>query len=257
MDFTEGLDGVCPPRDARCCPYGADECSVDELREAGMCEMADEADYGVNKARCTNDKVCRPVGLDVETIKFACLERCEEPQTACLDAAGLATCTDVNTDRNNCGGCFTIGSGKQCNPGEQCKNAECKPPCSSGEVLCDDECIDPLNNNDFCGAEGACAGNGRGEKCEKGRVCSAGICSANCMIGQILCDEKCIDPQTDNRYCGATEGDCTDKQCGSGKVCSGGNCSATCLSGQVLCGGQCIDPKTDNRYCGATAGNCA
>ena len=75
-----------------------------------------------------------------------------------------------------------------------------------------------------------------------------------CLSGQILCNGQCIDPDTDNRYCGAKDncsGANAGKKCASGQVCSGGSCDVTCVSGQILCNGQCVDPKTDNRYCGA------
>ena len=77
----------------------------------------------------------------------------------------------------------------------------------SGQSLCNGQCIDPESDNRYCGATADCMGSNAGEKCASGEVCSGGTCGASCVSGQILCNGQCIDPDTDNRYCGAT-GDC-------------------------------------------------
>ena len=129
--------------------------------------------------------------------------------------------------------------------------------CVSGQILCNGQCIDPTSDNRYCGAFGNCSGTNAGKKCASGQVCSGGSCGVTCVSGQILCNGQCIDPDTDNRYCGASS-NCKDanvgKKCKDGEVCSAGKCGTSCLSSQVLCGGKCIVPETDNAYCGAKAG---
>ncbi len=55
-----------------------------------------------------------------------------------------------------------------------------------------------------------------------------GKCNAACMPGQVKCDNKCVDPNTDPNYCGATGTitSCEDKgkMCEGGSVCAGGQC---------------------------------
>ena len=137
-----------------------------------------------------------------------------------------------------------------------CPNSyECKSDSDGENVciksLCNGKLVSLDTDDSNCGA---C-----GRACQDGTFCLDGECiAATCSAGQVLCGSQCIDPLTDNAYCGAS-GDCEDvnagEACASGMVCSGGKCGESCLSGQVLCGGKCVDPLTDNAYCGAS-GDC-
>lgn len=173
-------------------------------------------------------------------------------------------CIDPTTDNRYCGAtgdCKDSNAGEKCNSGNVCSGGTCGASCLSGQVLCGGKCIVPEKDNTYCGAKGNCIGddpndntNYEGKACPSGEVCSGGTCGASCLSSQVLCGGKCIVPETDNAYCGASS-DCKDANAGSkckdGEVCSGGTCGASCLSGQVLCGGKCIVPETDNAYCGA------
>ena len=150
-------------------------------------------------------------------------------------------------------------AGEKCASGEVCSGGTCGASCLSGQILCNGQCIDPDTDNRYCGATGDCQGTKVGEKCDSGKVCSGGQCGITCVSDQILCKGQCIDPKTDNRYCGAT-GDCSGsnigKACESGTKCTDRVCKISCVSGQIACGGECIDPNTNPYFCGAK-GNCA
>ncbi|MFA5624164.1 MAG: hypothetical protein WC966_03765 [Bradymonadales bacterium] len=176
-----------------------DECSLDEMREAGKCKMGSELDYGLKKGRCTNEKVCRPVGLGEGVIEFACKDSCGERQTACLDANNVATCIDVVRDNDNCGGCFYDDTGSRCAEGESCKNGYCQLICPSPTVSCEGACVNPKNDINNCGG---CVVEGRGEKCTAGLRCSNGVCGSDCASGFVHCGEACINPKNDPKNCG-------------------------------------------------------
>jgi hypothetical protein len=161
-----------------------------------------------------------------------------------------SSCIDTKSDPANCGDC-----GKKCDAGQVCDGAgKCGFSCVKGQLACDGKCVDPLTDNGFCGAMGDCMGANAGKKCDPGNVCSAGKCGLSCAKDQVNCNGKCIDPLTDNGFCGAS-GDCmganAGKACDPGNLCSAGMCGLTCAKDQLNCDGKCIDPKTSNTYCGA------
>ena len=81
-------------------------------------------------------------------------------------------------------------------------------------------------------------------------ICVSGVCQYTCTndyvnvgTGNTGDTINCINPMSDNKYCGAKTGeelgeDCTAK---SGFFCSNGICSESCLDGTTLCKGACID----------------
>lgn len=170
------------------------------------------------------------------------------------DCAG--SCRELARDREHCGGC-----GDRCASGEVCVDGACSLSCPDGLLACDGTCVDPLTNRTHCGAVGDCTGTDAGEACAGGYVCNgAGACALSCQSGLIICDDRCVDPLTDRRHCGASD-DCAGgnagAECATGHVCDGtGTCALSCQAGLVNCGGTCIDPSTDERYCGAS-GDCA
>ena len=186
-------------------------------------------------------------------------ESCD--QGACVSICGPGTtdctgsCVDTDVDPNNCGGC-----GVACGAGEVCNSGACAFVCPPGFVDCNGTCIDPMTDGMFCGATGDCQGANAGVTCGAGEVCDgAGACQLSCQSGLIDCNGTCIDPTTDEAYCGAT-GDCQGANagavCGSGEYCDGtGACQLTCQPGLIDCNGTCVDPNTDEAYCGAS-GDC-
>jgi hypothetical protein len=158
-------------------------------------------------------------------------------------------------DPGHCGDCNTT-----CDAGEVCSDGSCTPTCPAPNVVCDGKCIDPNTDNNYCGATGACAGLAAGEACTNGEICDGtGQCNLVCAPGRVNCNDTCIDPNTDNTYCGAS-GACTGgtvgETCGAGEKCNGaGLCALSCQQGLIDCGGTCTDPQSDESFCGAS-GDC-
>lgn len=100
--------------------------------------------------------------------------------------------------------------------------------------------------------------------CEDGYKCNKGNCVEQEQPvltcddpTKVRCDNICIDPNTNDRYCGAKEG-CTEAQeCSNTERCINGTCTDTtppkdCPNdGEVKCDGMCINPQNTDKYCGA------
>jgi hypothetical protein len=86
--------------------------------------------------------------------------------------------------------------------------------------------------------------------------CYDSPCPCNsCPYGMIDCGGKCVDPMTDEAYCGVNEECLGGTFCGAGESCEGGICMLNCPPGLIECSGQCVNPDTDEQYCGAS-GDC-
>ncbi|MBQ9243386.1 MAG: hypothetical protein IJ165_09200 [Proteobacteria bacterium] len=169
-------------------------------------------------------------------------------------------CILPGTDPNFCGAsgdCQNENRGEACPSGTSCQGGACKAGCLAGQILCDGACILPGTDPNFCGASGDCQNENRGEVCPSGKSCKGGVCTVECLAGQVVCNEQCVIPETDPNYCGAS-GDCqganAGESCPSGYACKNGKCVAGCIEGQVFCNGRCISPETDPTYCGAKSG---
>ncbi|MBO4351116.1 MAG: hypothetical protein J6A01_09260 [Proteobacteria bacterium] len=148
-----------------------------------------------------------------------------------------------------------------CDDDSSKKSQQETPDCSKLDmVLCKDICIDPMTDNTFCGADAECANYSdcaaQGKMCEKG-VCIDGTPANECSPGLVKCGGVCIDPLTDNNFCGATAQCQAFTACFDGQVCVGGTCcdktEENCPDGLVKCGEACIDPQTNKSFCGADA----
>ncbi|MDQ3032929.1 MAG: hypothetical protein M3Y87_10965 [Myxococcota bacterium] len=73
-----------------------------------------------------------------------------------------------------------------------------------------------------------------------------------CDLGEILCDDLCVDGRSDPDHCGGC-----GIECAAGEVCSAGVCAPTCIPPLVLCDGLCIDVSSDPDNCGACGVVCA
>jgi len=176
----------------------------------------------------------------------------------------------VECRKENAGECWDVPhllvalERKRCPIDYLCNEAErfCYPTCATGEVLCDGRCINPSSHVGYCGAKGDCQGGNAGQKCTGGQFCANGQCGSQCSEGETPCvgDDGmlvCIEPQTDNKFCGARADDCASPtRCAAGEVCSEGQCGESCVAWQLICDGRCVNPKTHNMYCGAS-GDCS
>ncbi|MFA5624715.1 MAG: hypothetical protein WC966_06640 [Bradymonadales bacterium] len=100
----------------------------------------------------------------------------------------------------------------------ECELGQIYVECTVGQIKCNNHCVDPKKNAEFCGAKGSCKGEDAsapdyaGVNCGEGKECRGGICA--CAGSRVLCNGKCIVPQSDKQYCGAS-GDCVDANAGS------------------------------------------
>ena len=246
------FEGECKAFDCSTGQVQCEDTCVDLLRDADHC------------GDCTTD-----CGAGQMCSNGTCVTSCPSGQISCN-----GTCIDPESDEQYCGATLcaeeaggeggasgaSFDEGAECGSGEVCSAGECTRACREGEVLCGDTCVDPMNDRDFCGATTCEDGGTSGEVCETGEVCSSGSCETSCPAGQLACNGSCIDPDSDERFCGATlcseqagsdtpdEGDA----CASGQLCSDGVCVTTCSAGRIVCDDECVDPLTDREYCGAT-----
>lgn len=214
--------------------------------------------------------LCSGVCYDLNTSVQACGtcgvscgdgEVCNEGVCTLGCAAGYVACGDqcVNpqNDSDWCGAtdpCDTSDTSLQCAEGEICSAGTCELVCTDGTVECDGRCVDPDVDREFCGAEGNCSGGNIGETCSPTEVCDRGVCDDTCPDDSVPCDGGCIDPQTNPRFCGASdtcEGANAGVMCAGSEICQEGVCVTECGPNQLLCDGSCIDPMTSTQYCGA------
>jgi hypothetical protein len=134
--------------------------------------------------------------------------------TANLKACGQS-CSDVSSDKANCGAC-----GIACGEGQVCSAGACV--CESGTSSCSGSCVVLSSDPQNCGA---C-----GKPCAQGQVCEGGSCKASCTLGgTTTCAGGCVDTTTDPLNCGSC-----GNACAQGQSCHAGSCSfdalATCIA---------------------------
>lgn len=241
------------------CPDGliaCEETCVDPTTDRNFCGATSCS--GADMGGGANSDLGQVCGADELCDEGECRVACSAGQLVCG-----GDCVDPKTNPRFCGAtdCSVVdGEGVSCGSGEACVDGACLTACPSGQIACDGACINPLTDREHCGATD-CSGEGAelGEACESGQVCVMGACQTTCPSGQLVCNGKCIDPNVDPVYCGAT--DCnalptSGVDCASGQVCVMGVCEASCPPGQLACGAagseQCVDPLRDREYCGAT-----
>jgi uncharacterized repeat protein (TIGR01451 family) len=219
------------------CPGGQTSCS-------GVCVATriDPGNCGSCGNACTSGHVCS---------NGQCSLSCGGGTTQCG-----SSCIDTNVDPNNCGGC-----GHACPTGQLCSAGQCATQCGGGLSMCPGAggdgggtalCVDEQNDPSHCG--------GCSSVCPAGSACGAGTCSVACPGTEVNCNGLCINPSSDDQYCGAT-GACgaggagsPGAQCQAGEVCNAGSCSVSCPGSEINCGGRCVDSSSDQHHCGATAG---
>ena len=178
----------------------------------------------------------------------------------CVKSVCNGVSINLYTDNDNCGTCGYTCSSK--GEGYTCVNGMCVSADKS-KVLCKGEFINPENDPRYCGAKGDCSDTDRTSMDYKGMVCegatplcSNGRCANACVGGQIVCEGRCVDPQTDMNFCGAT-GNCKDEnageKCTDGRFCSGALCATSCQEGLFLCDDKCVDGTSNPYYCGVTS----
>lgn len=130
---------------------------------------------------------------------MGCAEASEADGNSCPPAGASGKISYVQVGYQQCNSdmpCFEPYAGKTSCPGDAFRcgidaslNYYCTDGCRPGSVLCNDLCIDPLANSDFCGADLSCRSY---ERCSTGEVCVEGKCVlssfSNCSNGEKRCN---------------------------------------------------------------------
>jgi hypothetical protein len=103
-------------------------------------------------------------------------EECDDGQAN--NTGGYGKCSSTCEQGPRCGdGTLQAAEGEQCDGEDNCENSCLLTPCPNNGVRCDDVCINPNNNNEYCGASGNCEGNNAGEECGADDICQEGECA--------------------------------------------------------------------------------
>lgn len=217
------VDGVCTAA-----------CTGGTVRCQGRC-----VDPRTNPDYCGADNMCGNFTACVRgqvCIAGRCTVFCPANQVNCG-----GNCIDPLSNPSFCGAsadCTGMNAGASCTAGQVCSMGRCGASCPVGFVNCMGNCVDPQSNTRFCGANNACA-VGSFTACAMNEICSGGRCSSSCGTGTVRCGNppSCIDPQSNNRFCGARL-DCAaanaGTQCALGELCLGGRCVYTPPPSTVL-----------------------
>lgn len=148
-----------------------------------------------------------------------------------------------------------------CQAGAACAMGRCTA-CPTGQVACDNQCVDLGASDDHCGACGA--------RCPAGQVCTRGgadggatRCTVLCPMGQTVCGGACVTVATDVGHCGACDNRCAARIPSANTACMSGVCRlVSCLSGFDDCDGVeangCeVGTATDPNNCGSCGARCA
>ena len=240
-------------------------CANGQIDCGGKCiKPQTDTEHCGARGSCLGDEAGKECAVGEMCLYGVCTVTCVSDQVNCD-----GKCINPQTDIEHCGAsgsCSGNNAGKRCKEGEVCSEGECRVTCVSGQINCGGKCIDPLRDNDYCGASGSCLNDEAGQKCEEGKVCSDGVCGLTCPKGQIICGDRCVDPERDNEFCGAS-GSCNDeaagKTCIQGQSCTDGKCLlVTCIrSNETLCdlNGEktCANLTSDVDHCGKCGFKCS
>ena len=265
--------------DYRHCPLDYPVCAKDEDNVAfchqecpGSQIFCKEGcvDASQNKNYCGAKGFCTDVYVGSENYRgLVCpkAQVCSEGACICPDESQVlcgSSCITPESDLIYCGArglCKDADPaskdymGDTCPQVQKCLSGECKCP-NNDDILCDDDCINPLENNKYCGATGLCTDdsvtspNYKGDRCLNGYKCDNGKCRIDCQINFHEDGGSCAMDDIDN--CGGV-----GIQCESYEVCSLGECAANCGGSEVKCNYNdkevCVTPSLNPLFCGANS----
>ena len=138
---------------------------------------------------------------------------CHSLECAANESECNGACANTQYDSQNCGGC-----GKVCGDGLACSQGSCVEACPDPtQTRCNGVCLDLTTDPNNCGA---CSTG-----CTNGNTCA----SSSCTCVGVQCAGQCIDPMTNNTYCGASAGcagSSSGQQCDTSRneLCNQGTC---------------------------------
>ena len=194
--------------------------------------------------KCDSQDRCS-VGYECDTVHKECVRLGTVPVTCAADEVRCAdgTCSRLDRDAKNCGGCGAICSAPRGGTAvcvERACNFVCGELAACGK-LCADFQSDPKN----CGRCGAECPAPPGAQAS----CVAGECQLVCPHDS--CSNQCTDLESDPANCG----EC-GLACGPGLVCSSKTCKASCDGALTNCAGACLDISSSSINCGACGVAC-
>ncbi len=229
-----GACGNACPAGQRCI-HGGCGCPVGELDCDGKC--IDPQSDSANCMTCGNACTPPPNACDPmpPNTTYACVGgecgklKCTRGFGDCNNDVQQRECASDGCesdllDPDNCGGCNV-----KCPPGQECalnrhEQPVCRDDCAAlGLVRCGDSCVDLFTDPFACGACGIRCGNLAGNEIG---ICSAGVCTSECLPGFADCNgdsnDGCeIDVRRDPANCGACGIACDQR---AGQPCVEGKC---------------------------------
>jgi hypothetical protein len=215
---------------AHCSTSGDDGCEVDITKPAncGSCTTA-----------CgTSAPICQ-AGAGTYTCVTGCSGATPDLCTG--------TCTNKQTDANNCNACGTVCPAvTHANP--TCAAGVCGFACNSGYHTCGAACADNTSINSCGSSCTACT-----PPANSTATCDGTNCGFTCGTGYHACGAACAD-NTSINSCGASCTPCTPPANGTA-TCNGTSCAFNCNAGYHACGTSCAD-NTSINSCGASCTAC-
>lgn len=141
------------------------------------------------------------------------------------------------------------GGIKKCVYDASTNSSECV--CDKNYVMCNGKCINPKDNNQYCGADASCQKFVDCSSLGKEANCLNGVCECKSPYTKVWISEKeryeCRDISDDGLCCGTKEVDgivvCENNCWENKQVCYNGRCTAECIGNGIPCNGICIDEK--------------
>lgn len=141
-------------------------------------------------------------------------------------------CSNVQSDRDNCGRC-----GMQCGDGLVCSLGACVEGCQDGRTNCAGTCVDLTTDEANCGG---CSAADPQHMCTADQTCTNGVCG--CAATDVVCAGTCFNPQTSTQHCGAS------------LDCAGANAGTMCQATEGCVGGACVSRQIYRGSLKATTG---
>ena len=243
------------------CPSTMVECGgqcIDPKTNTAFCGASEDC-AGANAGEACADGLSCVNGqctLVCTKDQIVCNNECINPSKDDEHCGATGTCSDSDPNSPN----FV---GEICGNGLNCIEGKCILDCLEGQIKCPGDesidekfkkCVNPLNDNDYCGATAGCKG---ATNCKGGQVCS-GTCQ--CPGEMVLCPQddstqKCVDLRYNDAHCGSCGAKCKDTEKCIDRVCVKQRCED---ENETLClnTNECVNLNDDINNCGVCGSSC-